>query len=105
MWYTIIGDRSGWAYDYCGMCDGCVASEWKEYKTDFRDNALQHEVELRAYHDWGEVLTRTVQRESVRSGIEEEVKLVYCGSGGKEKMLRRLRKEYFARTHHVPLHN
>ena len=35
LWYKIVGVNSRWVWNYCGMCDSCVASEWKEYRNDF----------------------------------------------------------------------
>ena len=42
------------------MCDSCVASEWKEYRNDFRelkDEVLKQRMEQRAYDDWHRVLS------------------------------------------------
>ena len=101
VWFKIIGVESSWVYDYCGMCDGCVASEWKEYRTDFRDPAIKHEVERRAYDNWSSVLASTVDRIRLQCGVSEEVRLVHEGSGGKRRMVRKLRKQYWSQRNSV----
>ena len=99
LWYKIIGIETGWIYDYCGMCDSCVKSEWKEYRRDYEHYALRDEVEQRAYDHWHLEVSWIVRQASVRFGILEDLKLVYAGSGGKPKMLRTLKKQFWARRH------
>ena len=97
VWYKIVGE-SGWEYAYCGMCEGCVRSEWKEYKNDFKDQELQPEVERRAYEAWQPWLESKVDKLRLKAGIQEELKLVYAGSGGKDKLIRKLRLQYRSKS-------
>ena len=84
------------------MCDSCVASEWKEYRNDFRelkDEDLKQRLEEKAYDDWHRVLSDRVEKLRVRAGFQEEVELVFDGLGGKERQRRQLRKDYWRKQY------
>ena len=96
-WYKIIGTESNWFYNYCGMCDRCYAHEWKEYRSDYNaDPPLQEEIEKRAWACWEDELSRKLDKAAAQVGLFEVVRLEFDGSGGKEKMIRRLRKNFWS---------
>ena len=103
VWYKIIGIESNWYYEDCGMCDRCVAHEWKEYRSDYdnaKDHGMREEVEKRAWANWEFELLKKVEKAGEKAGYREALRLEYDGSGGKEKMIRRLRKAFWSK--HAP---
>ena len=98
LWYKIVGVNSRWVWGHCGMCESCVALEWKEYRNDFKDltdYVLKQRMEQQAYDAWHSELSRRVEALRVRNNIEESVELEFDGTGGKDRQIRKLRKEYF----------
>ena len=101
VWYKIIGIESNWFYDHCGMCDRCVAHEWKEYPSDYnKDPEMWEEIEKRAWASWELELLKKVEKAGEEAGVREAFRLEHGGSRGKEKTIRRLRNKYW--SNHAP---
>ena len=101
VWFRIEGVQSSWIYDYCGMCENCVKSEWKEYRSDFNDPdpLMRRVVEQRAYENWSSMLSITVNKIKLQCewGIAEELQVEYEASGGRRRLIRELRRQYLAK--------
>ena len=98
LWYKIVGVNSQWVWGHVGMCESCVALEWKEYRNDFKDltdYVLKQRMEQQAYDAWHSELALRAEALRVRGNIEESVELVFDGTGGKDRQIRKLRNEYF----------